>query len=93
MISNNEVLGEVLFSDHRSGILTSRIGIIDISEIQDLENNSKLFIMFKECYHPPIYKPDIKEIIIYPQKGQFNIKENDLWPSGLLKIKISAKIS
>ena len=93
MIKKDEILCEIFFSDHKLGIITSRTGFINVSQLKNFKNKSNLFIMFKEWYHPPIYKLDIKEIIIYQEKYQININEKDLGLELPSKIKFSAKIS
>ena len=65
MTENRKFLCEVIFSDHNLGLLTSLIGHIDENQLHQFSNGGSKFITLKEKHHPPIYKPDIKEIIIY----------------------------
>lgn len=59
-----EVLCEIIFTDHKTGVITSRIGRIDKSQLSRFSSNTNDFIKFKETYNSPILKENIKEIII-----------------------------
>lgn len=59
-----EVLCEIIFTDHKTGVITNRIGRIDKSQLSGFSSNTNDFIIFKETYNSPILKENIKEIII-----------------------------
>ena len=92
MVEKFEVLCEVIFSDPKSGVLTSLIGKIDENKIISFLSDSEDFLIFRKRYHPPILKKDIKEIMIYFENKQKNSMQES---SRLLKrIKpIPVKIS
>lgn len=70
-----EVLCEIIFKDHKLGIITTRIGTIDESQLKILSTNSSNFLIFKEKYNSPILKSDIKEIIIHRDKKKISVDE------------------
>lgn len=72
-----EVLCEIIFKDHKSGNLTSRIGRINESQLTRFCTNSNEFIIFKERYNSPILKKDIEEIIIRRNDRKISIKEEN----------------
>ena len=74
-MENHDPLCEIFFSDHKSGIITSLIGHIDTHQLIYFSNGGENFIKFKERYHPPVYKPDIKEIVIYAQPNELNVEQ------------------
>jgi len=68
-------LCEIIFKDPKLGILTSRIGRIDQSQLNIYSTNSNDFIIFKEQYNSPILKQDIKEIVILQDNRKISINE------------------
>lgn len=92
MTENRKFLCEVVFSDHNLGLLTSLIGHIDEHQLTQFSNGGSTFITLKEKHHPPIYKPDIKEIILYRlNKHSIIEKEKKIFNSlqSNFKVKIS----
>jgi len=82
------VLCEIIFKDHISGILTSRIGKINESQLTRFSTNLNDFIIFKEHYNSPILKEDIIEIIIYQNDRKIAIKKKN---STIIKYLITQK--
>lgn len=93
MKNEKEVLCEIRFNDHKSGVLTSRIGRIDESQFNLFSTNSKNFIIFKERYNSPILKSDIKEIIIYRENKKISINNENSSITKHIKSKDKGKIS
>jgi hypothetical protein len=93
MKKQSDVLCEVIFRDHKSGIITSRIGNIDKSQITYLSTTSKNFITFKESYNPPILKTDIQQIIIHHDDSTISIEKEDLIISEYLNSQKTGEIS
>lgn len=92
MTENRKFLCEVVFSDHNLGLLTSLIGHIDQNQLNQFSNGGGKFITLKEKHHPPIYKTDIKEIIIYRIDGRSAVskeKSNLNYFKSNFKVKIS----
>ncbi|MFX1322492.1 MAG: hypothetical protein ACFFAQ_12705 [Promethearchaeota archaeon] len=92
MTENHNFLCEVVFSDHNWGSLTSLIGHINENQLQQFSNGGDKFLTLKEKHHPPIYKPDIKEIIIYKVDKHSTIgkeKANLNYFTSNFKVKIS----
>jgi hypothetical protein len=92
MTKNRKFLCEVVFSDHNSGLLTSLIGHIDENQLNHLSNGGGEFIRLKEKHHPPIYKFDIKEIIIHRIDKQPTIDKEEAnlnYFKSNFKVKIS----
>ncbi len=92
MTENRKFLCEVVFSDHNLGVLTSLIGHIDENQLNQFSNGGGKFITLKEKHHPPIYKPDIKEIIIFQVDDQSTTKKEKInlnYFTGNFKVKIS----
>ncbi len=88
-----EVLCEIIFKDHKSGILTSRIGKIKESQLTRFSTNSNNFIIFRESYNSPILKEDIKEIIIHRNNREISIKKEDSIIIKYLKSQKTGEIS
>jgi len=65
MKNENQVLCEIIFQDHKLGVLTTRIGTIDETQLRTFSTNPNNFLIFKEKYNSPILKSDIIEIIIH----------------------------
>lgn len=82
------ILCEIIFKDSISGILTSRIGKINESQLKRFSTNLNDFIIFKEHYNSPILKKDIIEIIIYRNDRKIAIKKKD---STIIKYLITKK--
>ncbi|MFX1503025.1 MAG: hypothetical protein ACFFDH_18840 [Promethearchaeota archaeon] len=79
MLDKKEVLCEIIFKDHKLDVPTSRIGIINVSQLNKLPKYSNPFIIFKERYNSPILRSDIIEIIIHREEKKIvvdNIKSN-----------------
>ena len=92
MTENRNYFCEVVFSDHNSGLLTSLIGHIDRNQLHKFSNGGGKFLTLREKHHPPIYKPDIKEIIIFQVDDQSTIgkeKANLNYFTSNFKVKIS----
>jgi len=65
-MKNKEIiLCEIIFKDHKLGVITSRIGRIHKSQLSLSSLESNGFIIFKEKYNSPILKSDITDIIIH----------------------------
>ncbi len=86
-------LCEIIFKDHKTGILTSRIGKIDEYQLTDFSTNSKDFIIFNESYNSPVLKEDIKEIVIHRNKEKLPIKEVNTINIKYLKTQKTGEIS
>ncbi len=93
MTENRKLLCEVVFSDHNLGLLTSLIGHIDESQLDQFSNGGGKFITLKEKHHPPIYKPDIKEIIIYRVDKHSTIGKEKIDLNNYIKSNFKVKIS
>jgi len=77
MKKKSEVLCEIIYRDHKLGIITSRIGIINEAQLNMYSTNYNEFIIFKERYNAPIFKSDIEEIIIHQDNRKISVnKEN-----------------
>ncbi|MFW9972769.1 MAG: hypothetical protein ACFFDF_21465 [Candidatus Odinarchaeota archaeon] len=73
------ILCEIFFKDHKSGILNSRIGRIDESQLIKFSTNSIDFIIFKNSYNCPILKKDIEKIIIHHNNSRtLNTQTNSI---------------
>lgn len=70
-----EVLCEIIFKDHKLGIITTRIGTIDETQLITLSTNSNDFLIFKEKYNSPLLKNDIIEIIIHRDDRKISVNE------------------
>lgn len=88
-----DVLCEVIFKDHKSGILTSRIGMINEYQLASFSKKVNNFIIFKESYNSPVLKKDITEIIIHRKDRKIAIKEKDFTIFKSLKSQKTGKIS
>jgi tetraacyldisaccharide-1-P 4'-kinase len=77
MKKQSDVLCEVIFRDHKSGIITSRIGKINKSQLTYLFTTSKNFIKFNESYNSPILKTDVQRIIIHHDDSKLPIEKED----------------
>ncbi|MFX0023563.1 MAG: hypothetical protein ACFE9S_14650 [Candidatus Hermodarchaeota archaeon] len=77
MKKSSDVLCEIIFRDHKSGIITSRMGKITKSQLTYLSKTSKNFIIFNESYNPPILKTDIQHIIIHHENSKIRIEKED----------------
>lgn len=74
-------------------MLTSRIGIIDESQLNLFYSNSNSFIVFKEKYNSPILRSDINEIIIHRNGKKISIDNLNSNIIKHLKTKDNAKVS
>lgn len=92
MINKKELLCEIVFNDHKTGVLTSRIGIIDESQLSLFSSNSNRFIVFKEKYNSPVLKSEINEIIIHRNEKKISIDKLNSNIIKHLKAKDNAKI-
>ncbi len=88
-----EVLCEIIFKDHKLGIITTRIGTIDEYQLKLLSTNSSNFLIFKEKYNSPILKSDIKEIIIHRDKKKISVDEANSKIIKYIKSQDKGKIS
>ena len=88
-----EILCEIIFKDHKSGILTSRIGRIDESQLTKFSTNSSDFIFFKSSYNSPILKKDIVEIFIHRNNSKRSSKDVNSIIVKYLNLKKTGKIS
>ncbi len=77
MKKQSDMLCEIIFRDHKSGIITSRIGKINKAQLTNLSTTSKNFIKFNESYNPPILKTDIQQIIIHHDNSKITIEKED----------------
>ena len=93
MESTRSILCEIFLRDHRSGQITSLVGKLNMNTIESLQFEESNFIMFEESYHPPIFKEDIQEIILYKVDIKKSINSNVLQLHKILRSRISAKIS
>jgi hypothetical protein len=93
MRKSAEILYEIIFRDHKSGILTSRIGRIDNTQIAKFSTNSNHFIEFKDSYNSPILKLDIQKIIIHHNDKKIPIEKEDFIFSKYLKSQKTGEIS
>ena len=73
----SDMLCEIMFKDHKLGVISSRIGKINGSQFTDLSTNSKSFIKFNESYNSPILKMVIQQIFIYHDENKISIKKRD----------------
>ena len=88
-----EVLCEIIFEDHKLGVITTRIGTIDEYQLKLLSTNSSNFLIFKEKYNSPILKSDIKEIIIHRDKQKISVDEANSKIIKHIKSQYKGKIS
>ena len=88
-----EFLCEIIYADHRSGHITSRIGKINKYQLRTYSKNSNDFIVFKEKYNFPILKTDIKEIIVLRDDSYIPVNKTSSRTIKYMKIKESGKIS
>ena len=88
-----EVLCEIIFKDHKLGVITTRIGTIDESQLKMLSTNSSNFLIFKEKYNSPILKSNIKEIIIHRDKKKIFVDEASSKIIKHIKSQYKGKIS
>jgi hypothetical protein len=72
MVEKIGVLCEIIFSDPKSGVVTSLMGNVDESRLISFSSDSEEFLIFSERFHPPILKKDIKEITIHSESKQKN---------------------
>lgn len=93
MKKKSELLCEIIFTDHKLSILTSRIGTINESQLSNYSTNSKDFIIFKESYNPPIFKNDIRKIIIHQDYRNLPINEGNSKIIKSIKSQNKGKIS
>ena len=89
----SEVLCEIIFFDHKYNCLTSRIGIIDESQLINYPKNLNGFIIFKEKYNAPILKSDIKEIMVHQEIKLNSFEIEDSGINKYVKIRRTGKIS
>lgn len=89
----SDVLCEIIFRDHKSGIISSRIGKINKSQLTFLSINSNNFIIFKDSYNPPILKTDIQQIIIHHNNSKIPIDKEDSIIIKYLNSQKTGKIS
>ncbi len=75
MKNEKEVLCEIIFKDHKLGVITTRIGTIDETQLITLSPNSNDFLIFKEKYNFPLLKNDIIEIIIRRDDRKISVAE------------------
>ena len=75
MKNEKEVLCEITFKDHKLGVITTRIGTIDETQLITLSTNSNDFLIFKEKYNSPLLKNDIIEIIIHRDDREISVTE------------------
>jgi len=88
-----EVLCEIIFEDHKLGVITTRIGTIDEYQLKLLSTNSSNFLIFKEKYNSPILKSNIKEIIIHRDKKKIFVDEASSKIIKHIKSQYKGKIS
>ena len=93
MTENHNFLCEVVFSDHKLGVLTSLVGHIDDHQLNQFSNGGDIFITLKEKHHPPIYKNDIKEIIIFQVNKHSRIDKEKIALNNYIKGNFEVKIS
>ncbi len=93
MKNEKEVLCEIIFKDHKLGVITTRIGTIDESQLITLSKNSHDFLIFKEKYNSPILKSDIKEIIIHRDKQKISVDDANSKIIKYIKSQDKGKIS
>jgi len=77
MKKQSDVLCEIIFRDHKSGIITIRTGKINKSQLTYSSPTSNNFIIFNESYNPPILKTDIQQIIIHHDNNKIPIEKED----------------
>ena len=88
-----EVLCEIIYEDHKLGVITTRIGTIDEYQLKLLSTNSSNFLIFKEKYNSPILKSNIKEIIIHQDKKKIFVDEASSKIIKHIKSQYKGKIS
>lgn len=88
-----DVLCDIIFKDSKLGILTSRIGRVDHSQLKMYSKNSNKFIIFKERYNSPILKTDIREIIILRDDRKVSVINEDSKTIKRIRSRRSGKIS
>ncbi|NVM38336.1 MAG: hypothetical protein HWN81_22265 [Candidatus Lokiarchaeota archaeon] len=70
-----EVLCEIIFKDHKLGVITTRIGTIEESQLITISTNSNDFLLFNEKHNSPILNSDIIEIIIHRDDRKISVNE------------------
>lgn len=75
MKNETEVLCEIIFKDHKLGVITTRIGTINETQLITLSTNLNDFLIFKEKYNSPILKSDIIEIVIHRDDRKISVNE------------------
>ncbi|UCC19241.1 MAG: hypothetical protein JSV62_14235 [Promethearchaeota archaeon] len=93
MNKKSDVLCEIIFTDHKLNILISRIGTINEAQLSNFYTNSREFIIFRESYNPPIFKNDIKEIIVHQDRGKIYTNESSSKIIKYVKAQNKVKIS
>ncbi len=93
MKTEKEVLCEIIFKDHKSGVLTSRLGRIDEYQLSLISTNSNSFIIFKEKYNSPILKSDINKIIIHREDKRISVNNVNSSIIKHIKSKDKGKVS
>ncbi len=78
MNGNKENIYEIRFYDAKTHQLTSIVGRIDRKQLKEFNSNENSFITFIETYHPPIFKPDIKEIVVYYESEIYRVENGKL---------------
>ncbi|MFX1388947.1 MAG: hypothetical protein ACFE9Z_02660 [Promethearchaeota archaeon] len=75
MTKSKVKLCEVIFRDPKLGILTSKIGTINDSQLHFNLKDLDKFIIFNEKYISPILKSDIQQILVYQDDPKINNKQ------------------
>jgi len=69
------------------------VGKINIETIEFLQFEESNFIVFEEKYHPPIFKEDIQDFIIYKVEKKKFINYNIIRLNKVLRSRASVNIS
>ena len=75
MKNENQVLCEIIFKDHKLGVITTRIGTINETQLRSFSTNPNNFLIFKEKYNSPILKRDIIEIMIHRVEEKMSVNK------------------
>ena len=78
---------EIRFYDAKTHQLTSIVGRIDRRQLREFNSNENSFITFIETSRPPIFKPDIKEIVVYDECEIYRVENGNLkYESGFVSM-------
>ena len=78
MMLDEKKICEIVFFDNKTGQETSVVGKVKASDLEEFNHDNNDFISFTKNYNPPVYKADIKEIIIYREEVTYSVVQGKL---------------